>query len=453
MVRLLVLLLVSTAVFAQENPLDKVKFYDIKDVDFTVFDNPKYSKYYNKAFDKKEFFKNYFKVWNEKQRISETEMLEFFDYDDAVKNFPCIAENYNELSDKIISEIKCNIPKPTNELTVEYGLTIKTANLRRFPTNEFCYKRVRNAGEGYPFDYFQYSSLWIATPVAILTKTKDGLWYFVNSQNNKGWVKSDELVIITKKQSEDFQKMNFATPLNDKAIIKGKKTYKIFLGTLLPLISNKLLLPNKTFNNRLVYDKVQLTSSFSRFPIKFTKDNVKHLLSELHHFKYTWGGLNEGRDCSSTLKDFYTPFALWLPRNSIQQSKVGQEIELKGTPVEKEYFVTQKAIPFLSTLYKKGHIVLYVGKSKGKSIIFQNVWGIKAYHNDKQLYYLADKRQEYGLFGFNQINETNKIETRFNIGKAVFTEIEPSKSIDNTTKNVTTESFLENFKTLTLLNN
>ena len=35
--------------------------------------------------------------------------------------------------------------------------------------------------------------------------------------------------------------------------------------------------------------------------------------------KYGWGGIDGGRDCSSTIKDLLTPFGIWLPRDSKDQ--------------------------------------------------------------------------------------------------------------------------------------
>jgi len=44
---------------------------------------------------------------------------------------------------------------------------------------------------------------------------------------------------------------------------------------------------------------------------------------------------------------------------------------------EKEQMIKQKAIPFQTLLYKRGHIMLYVGVYDNKPIILHNVWGIK----------------------------------------------------------------------------
>jgi len=97
---------------------------------------------------------------------------------------------------------------------------------------------------------------------------------------------------------------------------------------------------------------------------------------------YSWGGLYEERDCSSTLRDLYAPFGIWLPRNSSEQSKIGKVISLKNLSIEeKKKTIIDKAIPFETLLYKKGHILLYLGVYKGEITVLHNVWGIKTMHN------------------------------------------------------------------------
>lgn len=448
---------ISINAFSQEEPLQYVDFFAINDINFSVFDNPKYSKTYQEAGNKQQFLKQYFKVWNEKkQSISNEEYNESFIYKIS-KSSPCIGENYNPLSNKIINEISSNLQIDKNDIgkKIQLGITVKTANIRLLPTDEFCFKNVRNAGEGYPFDYFQNSTLWVATPVAILATSNNGLWHFINSHNNKGWVKASEIAFINQKTASELQKLAFFTPVHDKVIIKNKQeNTKVYIGSLFPaLIKNKsikILIPRKGHLNNVEFEHISVSNNnFKQFPIKFNKKNVKHILTELHQHKYTWGGLNKGRDCSSTLKDFYTPFGLWLPRNSKQQKIVGNEIKLTGSNQEKLTKILDNGIPFLSTIYKPGHIVMYLGLSKNNTpIIFQNVWGIKAYYKNRKLFKLANKKEQYGLFGVH--NKKRITNTRFIIGKAVITNIEPSKRL-NKFKGLTTESFLTNFNTLTLL--
>ncbi|MEJ2467682.1 MAG: NlpC/P60 family protein [Campylobacterales bacterium] len=94
--------------------------------------------------------------------------------------------------------------------------------------------------------------------------------------------------------------------------------------------------------------------------------------------KYGWGGLYGERDCSSTLRDIFAPFGIWLPRNSSQQSKVGRVVSFEGlNDDEKLEKITSEAKPFETLLYLKGHILLYLGLYKGEPAVLHTVWGIK----------------------------------------------------------------------------
>ncbi len=450
------LILFSLSLTAQKKPIDSMEFFSIDAIDFNCFKNPKYQKYYPKNIDKKEFLQHYFNVWNvQKQPISKIEWTENFTYKNRVKFSPCYAENFGVHPNKIIDEIKQNLPTKKQILqNIFLGITLKTTDIRYLPTKEFCFKNIRNAGESYSFDYFQSSTLWIGAPVSILAISNDGLWYFINSHNNKGWVEKSNIAIVDKQTAVALQKMDFAVPINDKVIVKNTTTAtKIYIGTVLPVSKKHILIPKKNFaNNKAVFDTIPIkTTDFKKLPIPFSSENVKHILTELHHHKYTWGGINEGRDCSSTIKDFLTPFGIWLPRNSGMQKTCGKQISLTGTPQNKLQTIITKGIPFLSTVYKKGHIMLYVGKTKtNKPAIFHNVWGVKAYYTNENLSKFANNRTKFGIFGIHNKKTKNTVETRFNIGKAVFTNIEPSAPL-NKFKNLTTESYLENYKTLTLL--
>jgi hypothetical protein len=78
-------------------------------------------------------------------------------------------------------------------------------------------------------------------------------------------------------------------------------------------------------------------------------------------------------------RDFFAPFGIWLPRHSADQAKkVGTFIDLqKLDPEQKEQFILQQGIPYLSILWRKGHVMLYIGEQNGRALIFHNVWGLK----------------------------------------------------------------------------
>ena len=37
----------------------------------------------------------------------------------------------------------------------------------------------------------------------------------------------------------------------------------------------------------------------------------------------------------------------------------------------------EKAIPYLTLLWRKGHVMLYIGVKNGQPLIFHNVWGVR----------------------------------------------------------------------------
>jgi hypothetical protein len=48
---------------------------------------------------------------------------------------------------------------------------------------------------------------------------------------------------------------------------------------------------------------------------------------------------------------------------------------------EKEEAIIQEGIPFETLLYKKGHILLYLGLYDGKIAVLHNAWGVKTMRN------------------------------------------------------------------------
>jgi hypothetical protein len=147
--------------------------------------------------------------------------------------------------------------------------------------------------------------------------------------------------------------------------------------------------------------------------LKLNKKNLKAIINEVEKTNYGWGGIYNQRDCSSMLRDLYAPFGIWLPRNSSQQAKIGKVIFLKDkTDKEKVQIIKEKAIPFKTLLYKRGHIVLYLGTYNEKIIIFHNAWGIKTKKDGVEGRYVVGKpvytTLQFGR-GLKDYDETSEI--------------------------------------------
>ena len=80
------------------------------------------------------------------------------------------------------------------------------------------------------------------------------------------------------------------------------------------------------------------------------------------------------------LRDFFMPFGIWLPRASLEQiSSVPRRVPLAAlAPPEKEKLIMSKSLPFLTLLYKPGHIMLYAGEDReGRPLAFHGSWSIR----------------------------------------------------------------------------
>lgn len=98
------------------------------------------------------------------------------------------------------------------------------------------------------------------------------------------------------------------------------------------------------------------------------------------------GGLGENRDCSAFIRDIFTQYGIYLPRNSKAQVSYGNNsIDLKTlSSKEKEAFIIANATPYMTLLWQQGHIMLYIGQYQGKALIAHSAWSVitgKKYEN------------------------------------------------------------------------
>ena len=100
---------------------------------------------------------------------------------------------------------------------------------------------------------------------------------------------------------------------------------------------------------------------------------------------YGWGDSGGNRDCSGTARDLFTPFGIWLPRNSAAQAKAFPFVafeECNGE--EKEKILISGAVPFATLLRVPGHIMVYLGEFRGEPCVFHSTWGIRTSRDGRE---------------------------------------------------------------------
>ena len=271
------------------------------------------------------------------------------------------------------------------------AISLAYLDLRNFPTRKPVFKNPYQAGEGFPFDYMQNSGVHANEPLFVSHLSMDGKWAYVFTAYATGWVDKNEIAFVTDTVAKRWQEARQIEIIDEYYPIKDLNDNFVFrsrVGMRLALISIEkdfyiALAITAGKDSSATYKKVKIPLAIAKEgKLLLNSKNVKHITGLMLKSHYGWGGLYEERDCSSTLRDFYAPFGIWLPRNSSQQSKIGKVISLKDLSVEeKKKAIINQAVAFETLLYKQGHILLYLGTYNGEISVLHNVWGIKTIKN------------------------------------------------------------------------
>jgi len=273
------------------------------------------------------------------------------------------------------------------------AIITRHTDIKLYPTDEEFYYNTTKAGEGFPFDYNQNSSIYVNTPIFISHYSLDREWVYIKAPFAFGWVKVQDIALVSPQFKDKFQTGAMAVATTDNLDLldeSGNKISLIKLGTIFPMNPDKKeYYTARRDNNGMAYlDKMipQTVNLVARKPIKFNKFNIEYIGKQLLGEPYGWGGKMKTRDCSTLTRDFFAPFGIYLPRNSKQQAQSGEYLSLKGlTPQEKEDIILNYGKPCRSLLVLPGHVTIYLGQRNGEPIIMHDYWGARLKDGTKHI--------------------------------------------------------------------
>lgn len=274
------------------------------------------------------------------------------------------------------------------------GIVIRETLVRALPTQDPAYDDPRLAGQGYPFDNLQISSIRPGTPVYVLTASRDKTWRYVLSPTVTGWVHSEDVARVD--QAFVSRWMSLAEKQLG-AIIKNPVTVQengLFYftarpGTLLPFRNLQagffqVAAPAAGRDGRAEIRWIKLsTDEFAAMPWKMTPANVAILMKSMSGRPYGWGNYNFYNDCSAEIRSLLMPFGLFLPRNSAAQIQAATRVvDLSKENVSARIsYLKEHGKPFTTLVYIQGHIMLYIGNAEiyGQQVpmTYQNIWGLR----------------------------------------------------------------------------
>lgn len=268
------------------------------------------------------------------------------------------------------------------------AIVTRNTSVRVLPSNRPFFLNPALPGEGFPFDYFQNSALWLGTPVFLSHASLDRSWLFVETAFTSGWVRREDVALTDETFRSRYRTRVMAAVLKDDTPLAeaGRYLGQAHIGAIFPLHSRTgqnlvVTVPLRDADGRAQMGLASLgPQQAAAMPLPPTSRAVAGLADAMAGQLYGWGGMFENRDCSSTMRDLFLPFGIWLPRNSSQQARQGEQtVSLEGLQAEEKLAAIRiQGKPFLTLIAMPGHIGLYLGTdSRGEPLLLHNIWGVR----------------------------------------------------------------------------
>ncbi len=268
---------------------------------------------------------------------------------------------------------------------------IATNNIlgRMLPTQDPSFQSYTLGGQGYPFDNLQVSAIWAGTPLYLLGTTRDGKWDLILTDSFFTWVPDNSVARIAADQINNWTNAsNFIAITQTQTKVSNSNNQYLFdayVGSVFPAGpgNNQLLIPVRNDDGSAQVIAANITSNSSvTMPLPATPKNMAMLMSTLKGRPYGWGNMYYYNDCSAELKSLFTPFGVWLPRNSSMQPSQGKVVNLTSNDMNHRIAYLLNNGHALATLINiPGHIMLYTGGYKWmwsfQAMTYQNVWGLR----------------------------------------------------------------------------
>lgn len=277
---------------------------------------------------------------------------------------------------------------------MSYALVAKRTDIRVFPTDDPSMSRIND----YEFDRFQHSSISPGSPIGIYHFSRDREWAYAQTRFIRGWIRTHGLAIAKeRKDVTDYEEArdrlvitgNVITVFGDPSL--RQPAFRAQMGDSFPILlvpgRNKnpnacyvIRIPRREDNGDLSFRKgyIRADEDVHQGFLPYTQENVARQAFKMLNHPYGWGDRLGGRDCSRFVMDLFRTFGIRMPRNSKEQAMVGTDPgSAEGRPTKEKQKLLDQAVPLATTLRLPGHIMLYLGKHKGKHYVIHSIWGIQ----------------------------------------------------------------------------
>ncbi|HPD56250.1 MAG TPA: SH3 domain-containing protein [Smithellaceae bacterium] len=329
----------------------------------------------------------HFSMWHQREPFHarpERVVLDFQKF----KKTPGFGENRIRHTTAWIKKLEQNASLSGYPNALYPAITTRNTNMRVLPTQGAHFSSPNADSSGWPFDNMQRSAVAANTPIFVCHISADKSWALVETSFTFGWIPIEDSAMVDEAFIRQWDTGRYAViTANQTSVLDENEKFilRASIGHIFPLVREMpekltiLVAAADENGNAVIKNGFVPREQAAVKPLRFNYDNVTKIANELLGEAYGWGGLYGNRDCSAMTRDFFAPFGIWLPRHSADQvNEVGQYFDLRGlTAEEKEKMIIEQGLPYLSLLWFRGHVMLYIGQKNGQALVFHNIWGIR----------------------------------------------------------------------------
>ena len=305
----------------------------------------------------------------------------------------------NPIGEAHLQQIMSNIQNAAYapEHAVQYGIAVRRADLRAYPTDEIVTDELGDID----FDYVQLSSVRVNDPLILLTQSADGRYYYAATSSCDGWILSEDVAICSGKGewlgAWDLSEDRTLVVTDNRIYLEESNTDPAVSGLMIPQgsyleLMQPMTVPSRISNrspqqNYAVYVPVRnADGSYGKRPalisqhygvsagyLPLTRRNILRTAFRMLGDTYGWGGMLSAEDCSGYVRGVYRCFGLELPRNTTWQAQApAVKYDLSGmSDDEKKAALNQ--LPAGTTLFFRGHEMIYLGTENGNYYVISSV--------------------------------------------------------------------------------
>jgi cell wall-associated NlpC family hydrolase len=310
-----------------------------------------------------------------------------------------------EMLDELVTAL--NLDAIAISQTTRYGMVVRRADLRTFPTR----LRVFSSKGDADIDRFQESALFPGAPVALVHASRDGQWLFVINDFYAAWIERAAVAEGTRQQIFDYESKSpyvVVTGALAKTVFTPEapavSELQLDMGVRVPVLddwpahkpvngqhpyaAHIIELPIRRADGSLSFAPALLpkTADVASDYLPLTEANVVRQGFKFLGERYGWGHSYNARDCSGFVSEVYRSFDVKMPRNTRDQgvSPAFTRIELTSADSHERRLEILRTLQIGDLVYIPRHVMMVIGHEHGVPYVIHDTTGI-AYRNDDRL--------------------------------------------------------------------